>query len=83
MLVVPCDVKQPQVQDTTPKFQDVIAAATPKLSNDESCEMEEPLTKYRDIFSMKNGFYRQKTECTTIYIRDSPDQFANPQGGSI
>jgi hypothetical protein len=31
-LVTPPNVEQPQVQDTTPKLQDVITAATPNLS---------------------------------------------------
>jgi hypothetical protein len=36
MLVNPRNVKQPQIQDTTPKFKDVIAAAKSNLSDAES-----------------------------------------------
>jgi hypothetical protein len=53
------DVEEPQVQETTPKFQDVIAAARPNLSNAESQELEELVTEYRDIFVMKSDDYRR------------------------
>jgi hypothetical protein len=53
-LVTPPDVKQSQVQDTTPKLYYVMAAATPNLSNTESLGLEELLTEYGDIFAMKN-----------------------------
>jgi hypothetical protein len=36
MLVTPPDVEQPHVWDTTPKLQDMIAAAKPNLSDAES-----------------------------------------------
>jgi hypothetical protein len=56
MLMVPPDVEQPQVRDTTSKLQDVIAAAKPNLSNAESQELEQ-LTEYRDIFAMDSDDY--------------------------
>jgi hypothetical protein len=58
-LVAPTKVEHPQVQGITPKCEDVIAAARPNLSDAESRELEDLLTKYRHIFAMKSDDYRQ------------------------
>jgi hypothetical protein len=52
--VVPLNVEQEQVQDTIPNIPDVIAAAEPNLSDYESRDLEELLTKYVDIFAMNS-----------------------------
>jgi hypothetical protein len=56
--VSPADVEQPQVQDSTPKFEDVITAAGPNLSDAESRELEDFVTEYGVIFAMKSDDYR-------------------------
>jgi hypothetical protein len=56
-LVTPPNVEQPQIQRTTPKFQDMIAAAKPDVSDAESRELEELLTEYRYIFAVKSNDY--------------------------
>jgi hypothetical protein len=56
-LVAPPDVQQPQVQETTPKFRDAIAAARPNLSDAESRDLEELLTEYGDIFAIDSDDY--------------------------
>jgi hypothetical protein len=48
-LVTPPDLEQTQVCNTTPKLQDVTAPAKPNLSDTEPRELQELLTKYRDI----------------------------------
>jgi hypothetical protein len=58
MLVTPPNMEQPQVRDTTPKLQDVTAAAKSNLSDNASKELEELLTKYGNIFVMKSDDYR-------------------------
>jgi phytoene/squalene synthetase len=62
-LVTSPDVEQHHVQDTTPKLQDVIAAARQNVSDAESRDFEE-LTGYGYIIAMKrdNG----PTECTSL-----------------
>jgi hypothetical protein len=50
-LVTPPYVEQPHVRVTTRKLQDVIAETRPDLSDIESQEVEELLTKYGDIFA--------------------------------
>lgn len=55
--MTPPDVEKLQVKDTTPKFQDAIAAARPDLSDAESKNLEEHLTEYADIFAMKSDNY--------------------------
>jgi hypothetical protein len=57
MLVATPNVEQPQIQDTTLKLKNVIATATTNLSDAESQELEELLTKYGDIFGMKSDDY--------------------------
>jgi hypothetical protein len=65
-LVAPPDDEQQQVKDTTPKLQNVIAAARPKLSDAESRELYK-LTEYRDIFAMKREMTTDgPKECTTL-----------------
>jgi hypothetical protein len=59
MPVTPTDVEQPQVQNTTPKLQDVFAAARPAPSDNETRELEELITEYRDIFATKSSDYRR------------------------
>jgi hypothetical protein len=59
MLVIPPNVEQPQICNTTPELQDVIAAAKPNLSDTESQELEEFLTKYGDIFAIGSDDYGQ------------------------
>lgn len=56
-LVTSPDVEKPQVKDTTPKFQDAMAAARPDLSDAESKALEELLIEYADIFAMKSDNY--------------------------
>jgi hypothetical protein len=56
--VAALDVEEQQVLDTTVKLQNVIAAARSNLSDTESQELEELLTKYRDISAMKSDDYR-------------------------
>jgi hypothetical protein len=56
-LVIPPDVELPQVRDTTLKLQDVIAATKPNLSGAESRELEELLTAYGEILSIKSDDY--------------------------
>jgi hypothetical protein len=56
-LVIPPNVEQPQVQDTTPKFQDEMAAARPDFSDAEYRDLEEHLTEYSDIFAMESDDY--------------------------
>jgi ribosomal protein S6 len=51
-LVVPPDVEQPQIQDATQKYQDMITAATPTLSDAKFWELKEFLTESWDIFAM-------------------------------
>jgi hypothetical protein len=63
--MTPLDVEQPWVKDTTPKWQNVIAATKPNLSDTESRELKEFLTEYGDIFRMMSDNYGQ-TECTTL-----------------
>jgi hypothetical protein len=55
--VTPPDVEQPQIRDTTPKLQDVIAAISSNLRDHKYQEFEEFLTKYRDISAMKRDDY--------------------------
>jgi hypothetical protein len=43
--------------EADPKFQDVIAAARPHLSDAESLELAELLTDYGDIFTMQSDDY--------------------------
>jgi hypothetical protein len=65
-------VEQPQVQDTIPKLQDVIAAERLYLTEAESRELEELLTKCRDIFAMKNeDFGRPDRVYNGIDMRES------------
>jgi hypothetical protein len=57
-LVAPPYVQQPQVQETTPKFQDVIAAAKPNPSDAESRDFGEHLAEYGDIFVIDDDYGR-------------------------
>jgi hypothetical protein len=71
-LVVPPDVEKSQVQDTTQKFQDMIEAARPNLSDAEFQELEQHLIQYRDIFVMKSGDYgRTDQVCNRIHTGDA------------
>jgi hypothetical protein len=58
MLVASHEVEQPQVKETMPKSQDVIAEAMPNLSDTESQELEE-LTEYGDFFAMNSNDYER------------------------
>jgi hypothetical protein len=51
-------VERPQALDSTPKLQDIIAAARPHLSNRKFQELEEPLAEYEDIFAVDSKDYR-------------------------
>jgi hypothetical protein len=53
------DVEKPQVQDTTPRIQDIMTAVGRNLSDAESRELEQLLTKYEDIFAMKSDEYER------------------------
>jgi hypothetical protein len=57
MLVDPTDLEQPQAHHTTPRFQNMIAATRPKISDAEARVLKKLLTKYGDIFAMKNDDY--------------------------
>jgi hypothetical protein len=52
-LVAPLDGGQPQVQDTTPKLQEVILAARTDLSDAESRELEDLFTEYGNIYGQR------------------------------
>jgi hypothetical protein len=56
-LVITPHVEQPQFRDTTPKLQNVIAAAKKYLIDAESRKMEELLTEYGDTFAMESDDY--------------------------
>jgi hypothetical protein len=45
MLVTPPDVEKPQAQNTASKLHNVMAAAWPNFSDNESRELEELLTE--------------------------------------
>jgi hypothetical protein len=47
-------VEQPQVQDITPKFEDMIATAMPNLTDAESRELEDLHADYGSVFAMKS-----------------------------
>jgi hypothetical protein len=47
-------MEQPQVQDITSKFENVITAARPNLTDAESRELEDLLAEYGHIFDMKS-----------------------------
>jgi hypothetical protein len=70
-LVTSPDVEQPQVRDTTPKLQDVIAAIRPNLSDAGSQVLEE-LTEHGDIFAMESDTYGR-----------GPTDSPTPRGGFL
>jgi hypothetical protein len=52
----------------------VTATARPNLSDTESRELGELLTKYRDIFAVKGSDCGRTDRCTTILILERPNQ---------
>jgi hypothetical protein len=63
-LVTLPEVEQPQAQDSSPKFPNMLAAARSYLSNGEFHELEEFLDEYEDIFAVDRKDYGL-TECIT------------------
>lgn len=61
MLVIPVDTVKPQTQETAAlckQLQDMIATARSDIHNAETGELEELITKYKDVFVMKSSDYR-------------------------
>jgi hypothetical protein len=69
-------MRQPQVQDSTPKLKAITAAARPNLSNGKIQELEELLTGHGDIFAMASENYRRRPRgepCNgSMYIFECP-----------
>jgi hypothetical protein len=73
MLVTAPNVEQPQVQDTAPKLQDVVAASRQNLSDAESWELEELLST-ETSFAMKSDDYGWANSVPSYtYGKDSTD----------
>jgi hypothetical protein len=78
------DVGQLQAQDSSSKLEDVIAAATPHLTNGEFWELKELLTEYEDIFAADNKDYgRTKQVCHRIDTKDARPIFQPPRRISL
>jgi hypothetical protein len=79
MLVTSPDEEQPQVQDTTLKLQDVIAAARPNLSDAEYQKLEQLLTEYGDIFAKKTSDYKWTERVYHCIFGRGPTGSPNPE----
>jgi hypothetical protein len=75
-------VEQLQVQNNALKLQDVIAVVKPSFNDAECWELEDLLTKYRDIFPIDSDEYGQTDRVYHRIDTGGPNRFSNPREDS-